>query len=74
MKIVEPNNGPIFKTFNEVHYGEVFNYKGEYFLKTEEIQERGGDWINIVHLRTGELGAFYGSEHVLPVSCELVIK
>ena len=56
MKIIEEPKVSI--TFSEIDPGDVFNYDGVWYMKTETVESNGGSYFNAVDLRNGALEHF----------------
>lgn len=69
-----------FSSFNNVDYfsaisqGDVFSYRGEYCMRTEEVEDENRDTYNAVNVATGELYCLSNYDEVVPVDCKLVIN
>ena len=59
----------IFTTAEEVGYGEIFNFEGEYFIMTDDRDE-----VIAVNLENGEKRAFPFDEKVICVNASLIVK
>ena len=59
----------IITTADEVGYGEIFNFEGEYFIMTDDRDE-----IIAVNLENGETQAFPFDEKVIRVNASLIVK
>ena len=59
----------ITTTAEDVNYGEIFNFEGEYFIMTDDINE-----ITAVNLENGERRVFDYCEEVLLVNATLTIR
>ena len=61
--------------FENVKYGEVFGYNGNFFMKINETYcDECGDYDNSVNIENGELNYFKDDIFVMPVKCKLVIE
>jgi hypothetical protein len=53
----------------EVGCGEIFNFEGEYFIMTDDMDE-----IIAVNLENGERRVFRHNDEVMPVNASLTIS
>ena len=68
MKIEQKNYTENF--FSDIAQGEVFMYEGEYYIKTEFLDEENA---NCIDLKTGSSYIRLDSDVVYKVECHLVI-
>lgn len=68
MKIKKRNYTETF--FSYVAQGEVFLYRGEYYIKTEILED---DIANCVELKTGNFYLLLDTDVVYEITCHLVI-
>lgn len=73
MKINEQRGSPRRPTA-EIPVGEVFIYRGDYYMRTDEVGLHDTAHIKTVKLKTGEAHIHHQRTHVTPVEAELFVK
>ena len=68
MKIVKTNNNSCM--FSQLKNGDVFEDHGQYFMKVYLSDSDN----NVICLNDGDADYFMGTQNVIPVDHELVIK
>ena len=60
--------------FDELFFGDVFNFDGEYYMKIENVNSSEGKEYNCVYLSDGTLYYCDKFDQVNLVTCTLVLE
>lgn len=73
MKVVDNRKKAV--EFGYIKHGEVFEYNGSFFMRTESTYcNDNGDYENYVNIENGALGFLDDDVLVMPVNSKIIIE